>query len=70
MLPCNAAGKCCRARLSGKAVGQGCLAKLPGKAAGQGCREMLPGKAAGQGRARLPGQYTESMVKLVENAVF
>jgi hypothetical protein len=43
--------------------------------AGQGCRTRLPGKAAGQGsRARLHAmvqcQYAESMVKLVENAVF
>jgi trimethylamine:corrinoid methyltransferase-like protein len=58
-----------RVRLPGKAAGQGCQARLPGKAVGQGCRARLPGKAAGQGyRARL--QCAESMVKLVENAVF
>jgi hypothetical protein len=47
---------------------QGWWARLPGKAAGQGCRARLPGKAAGQGcRARL--QYSESMVKLDNNAL-
>jgi hypothetical protein len=72
-LPGKAAGQGCRAGLPGKAAGQGCRARLPGKAAGQGCRATLPGKAAGQGcRARRHAmvQYAESMVKLVENAVF
>jgi hypothetical protein len=63
------AGQGCRARLPGKAAGQGCRARLPGKAAGLGCRARLTGKAAGQGCMAMV-EYAESMVKLVENAVF
>jgi hypothetical protein len=70
----KAAGQGCRARLPGKATGQGCRARLPGKAAGQGCQARLPGKAVGQGYMHACNGTVcwaaESMVKLVENAVF
>jgi hypothetical protein len=68
-LPGKAAGQGWQARIPGKAARQ----RLPGKAAGQVCRARLLGKAAGQGcwaRRHAMVQYAESMVKLVENAVF
>jgi hypothetical protein len=59
----------CLDRSARKAAGQA-RARLPGKRA-QGCR-VSARKAAGQARASLYAmvQYAESMVKLVENAVF